>query len=70
MKRSALTRSIDKKSGKKKEWSRQESGALVNMATYHYRLSALEEEDEGYGGEEDSDEDQVVVSVQYDHLSL
>ena len=47
MKWSALTRSIDKKSGKKKEWRRQESGALVNMATCHYRLRAVKEEDEG-----------------------
>ena len=53
---SALTRSSDKKRDKKKEWRRQESGALVNMATYHYRFRAVEEEDEGDDdgdGEED-----------------
>ena len=53
---SALTRSSDKKRDKKKEWRRQESGALVNMATCHYRFRAVEEEDEGDDdgdGEED-----------------
>ena len=55
---SALTRSIDKKRGKKKEWRRQEIGALVNMATCHYRLRADEEEDEGEDEEEHEGEDE------------